>query len=307
MSSPAVRKAIADQTESIGDEMIDSAPAGDVRAGRPDRGARRAGSSASRRGRPRRPTRFGGRRVARRRRSALDALFATVVVSDRASPIVVARRHTSPAGSAPAWLADTLAATGWAIAQVVYFAGFWSGTGRTPGMHLMGVRVHGPDGRATRLRAGRSSGSSASGSRSRSRSSASCRRSPTGAAARCRTSSPGRRSTYDDRMLALSEDEDLIRCSSSGPTASSATGTSRPSRPTPGSAPTSARSAPTAPTTCSTTSARTAAANFQPRPDPSGAGLAAETTGLVNDPAGHASGGSRRTRAGRDPRVRPSG
>ena len=34
-----------------------------------------------------------------------------------------------------------LAASGWAIVQIVYFVGFWSVVGRTPAMHLMGLRM----------------------------------------------------------------------------------------------------------------------------------------------------------------------
>ena len=44
-------------------------------------------------------------------------------------------------GIHPRWLAGALAASGWAIVQIVYFAGFWSVVGRTPGMHLLGLRV----------------------------------------------------------------------------------------------------------------------------------------------------------------------
>src|SRR5262249_50952466 len=36
---------------------------------------------------------------------------------------------------------DTIAAAGWVIVQIVYFVGYWSTVGRTPGMHLMGLRL----------------------------------------------------------------------------------------------------------------------------------------------------------------------
>jgi len=46
----------------------------------------------------------------------------------------------------PAWLVGVLAAVGWALTGALYFAGFWSGTGQTPGMRLMHVRVLARDG-----------------------------------------------------------------------------------------------------------------------------------------------------------------
>jgi uncharacterized RDD family membrane protein YckC len=41
----------------------------------------------------------------------------------------------------PEWLVDTLAGSGFALVFVVYFAGFWSTAGQTPGMRLFGLRV----------------------------------------------------------------------------------------------------------------------------------------------------------------------
>ena len=46
----------------------------------------------------------------------------------------------------PAWLVGLILATGWSVLSVVYFAGFWSLVGQTPGMKLMRVRVRGPQG-----------------------------------------------------------------------------------------------------------------------------------------------------------------
>jgi uncharacterized RDD family membrane protein YckC len=39
------------------------------------------------------------------------------------------------------WLTGALAAAGWAVVVVAYFVLFWSTTGQTPGMRLMGLRV----------------------------------------------------------------------------------------------------------------------------------------------------------------------
>ncbi len=41
----------------------------------------------------------------------------------------------------PAWLVDTLAASGFALVAAVYFVGFWATAGQTPGMRLLGLRV----------------------------------------------------------------------------------------------------------------------------------------------------------------------
>jgi uncharacterized RDD family membrane protein YckC len=39
------------------------------------------------------------------------------------------------------WIAGTLAGAGWLLIGAVYFVAFWSGTGQTPGMRVMRVRV----------------------------------------------------------------------------------------------------------------------------------------------------------------------
>lgn len=41
----------------------------------------------------------------------------------------------------PSWLVDALAASGWLLIVLLYFVGFWSTLGQTPGMRLMGVGV----------------------------------------------------------------------------------------------------------------------------------------------------------------------
>ena len=43
-------------------------------------------------------------------------------------------------------LGRILAACAWAFTVATYFVLFWSTTGQTPGMRLLGLRVHGPDG-----------------------------------------------------------------------------------------------------------------------------------------------------------------
>jgi uncharacterized RDD family membrane protein YckC len=41
----------------------------------------------------------------------------------------------------PAWLAGVIAGAGWLLALTVYFVGFWTTAGQTPGMRLMRLRV----------------------------------------------------------------------------------------------------------------------------------------------------------------------
>jgi uncharacterized RDD family membrane protein YckC len=47
----------------------------------------------------------------------------------------------------PQWLVAVLAAAGWLLAVGLYFTVFWSTTGQTPGMRLMGLRVVAADGK----------------------------------------------------------------------------------------------------------------------------------------------------------------
>jgi uncharacterized RDD family membrane protein YckC len=47
----------------------------------------------------------------------------------------------------PTWLAATLGAIGSYVIAVAYLVLFWHGAGRTPGMHLLHLRVRRPDGR----------------------------------------------------------------------------------------------------------------------------------------------------------------
>jgi uncharacterized RDD family membrane protein YckC len=48
----------------------------------------------------------------------------------------------------PMWIVDALAGSGWVLVVAVYFVGFWSTTGQTPGMRTMGLRVAGASGDA---------------------------------------------------------------------------------------------------------------------------------------------------------------
>jgi uncharacterized RDD family membrane protein YckC len=51
----------------------------------------------------------------------------------------------------PEWLVVTLAAVSWAVVVGSYFTLFWTVTGQTPGMRVLGVRVYAPNGEPPRF------------------------------------------------------------------------------------------------------------------------------------------------------------
>ena len=130
---------------SIGDEMIESARATAIELDtRLERGAERASSGeAARADRAGTPVR--ARRWVRDPRSRADARRAAgpARLPDRRRRWSRWSRR-SRVGIHPTWLAATLAGAGWVIVQVAYFAGSWAAAGRTPGMHLLGLRVQRP-------------------------------------------------------------------------------------------------------------------------------------------------------------------
>jgi uncharacterized RDD family membrane protein YckC len=147
MSSPAVRDAIAQQTLTIGDEMIGSiretAIDLDTKLERaPRRLFRRTARGPVANSLPSAPNGgFATRGVA----LTLDALLAQLVYLIGAAMVALI---VSLVGEIhPSWIEGALAAAGWIVVQVAYFAGSWAAAGRTPGMHLLGLRVQGPNGR----------------------------------------------------------------------------------------------------------------------------------------------------------------
>jgi uncharacterized RDD family membrane protein YckC len=147
MSSPAVRSAIARQTETIGDEMVASLRGAttelDTKLERaPRRLFRRPARAPAAEDRPSAP--YGGF-ASRGIGLGIDVLLVHLVFLVGAAMVVL---FASLAGGIhPRWLAETLATVGWGAVQIAYFVGGWSTAGRTPGMHIMGVHVHGPGGR----------------------------------------------------------------------------------------------------------------------------------------------------------------
>ena len=143
ISSPAVRKAIAEQTQSVGDEMIDAMRRATFEVDdRIEGGVRHAVGRPPRTGET--TTRYGGL-ASRGAALALDALlvFGGYLVGAG----VVYLIGSLAGGIDRGWTRDSLAAAGWVLLQIVYFAGSWAAAGRTPGMHLLGIHVRAPDGR----------------------------------------------------------------------------------------------------------------------------------------------------------------
>jgi uncharacterized RDD family membrane protein YckC len=142
VSSPAVREALTAQTTSIGAEMVGSLRSTAVRADAAvERPVRRW---------LRRPARqFSGLEgsyagiATRGPALVLDTLLAQLVYLVVASTVGLVLSLT--VGVEQGWTYGILAAAGWLIVQGAYFVGFWSAAGRTPGMALMGLRLH--DGR----------------------------------------------------------------------------------------------------------------------------------------------------------------
>jgi len=138
LSSPAVQGALARQTATMGERIVDavraSAARGDAAV---DRVVRRRDGEAL----PGVCTRGLG--------LVVDALIVHLLFLTIVGTIALIASLT--VGVHHGWLAGTLGGVGWALVQVVYFAGSWAATSRTPGMALLGVRVCRPDGTAIGL------------------------------------------------------------------------------------------------------------------------------------------------------------
>jgi uncharacterized RDD family membrane protein YckC len=135
LTSPEFRHALQRQTAGFGSDIA-TATRGKARSAD---GAIEAGVHRwLRRPRPDVDVPYGGL-LTRGAALLLDAMFANIVVLIAGSLVSLV---ASLFGTLrPAWLVGALAASGWLLIVVVYFAGFWAIVGRTPGMWLMRVRV----------------------------------------------------------------------------------------------------------------------------------------------------------------------
>ncbi len=128
LSSPAVQGALARQTATMGERIVEavrtSASRGDVAV---DRAVRRRDGRAW----PGMCTRGLG--------LVVDALVVHVLFLTIVGTVALVASLT--VGVHHGWLAGTLGGAGWALVQVAYFAASWATADRTPGMALLGVRV----------------------------------------------------------------------------------------------------------------------------------------------------------------------
>ena len=130
LSSPEVRTAMAGQATGFADEL---AAAVRLRAKALDRRLQR---------RPAEPT-YGGL-ATRGLGLVVDAALAELGFLLVGASIALVLALAGGLGTS--WIDAALAAGGWLLAAAVYFVFFWSGTGQTPGMRIMRVRVTTPAG-----------------------------------------------------------------------------------------------------------------------------------------------------------------
>jgi uncharacterized RDD family membrane protein YckC len=136
VASPEVRAAVTEQTAGLFDELLAELRRG---TGRMDGGVEQA---------IRRPPRAAGNVyagvVTRAVALAVDAFLILAVFSVISG---FAALISSLVGTLrPTWLVDVLLGAGGGIVACGYLILFWSGAGRTPGMHLLRLRVRGPGG-----------------------------------------------------------------------------------------------------------------------------------------------------------------
>jgi uncharacterized RDD family membrane protein YckC len=134
LESPEVRRALTRQTAGFGAEI-----------GASVRGSGRRlddhVESAARRvvGRPPSATGGFGGVATRGLALAIDVLLAHAAFLVIAGSVALIASLAGDLRSG--WIAGSIASVGWLIVVLAYFVLFWSGTGQTPGMRLMRLRV----------------------------------------------------------------------------------------------------------------------------------------------------------------------
>src|SRR5262249_20608529 len=131
VSSPEVRKAIAEQSAGLAEDL-----AGDIRR----RSVELDGSIEARVRRHPSVGRSSFAGLATRGVAfAVDVLAIAAVFAVLAGLFALITNIVG--GLRPAWLAGAIAGGGWLIVGSAYLVFFWSEAGRTPGMHVMHLRV----------------------------------------------------------------------------------------------------------------------------------------------------------------------
>jgi uncharacterized RDD family membrane protein YckC len=141
VASKQLRRALAKQSTSLAGE---AAAAAHTRAVRFDAAAERWPRRWLRRPASAAATPYAGIGT-RGLALAIDAALTAVVVL--ALGALGAAVASLVGGLRPAWVAGLLLGAGWLVVEIVYFVGFWSTVGQTPGMRLMRLQVVGPSSR----------------------------------------------------------------------------------------------------------------------------------------------------------------
>ena len=135
-ATPAVRRAVARQSTSFAEDALAAlrrrARDVDVAIERPPRRWFRRPDAAV--GEIRYPG-LATRALA----FVVDAIVVSIAFLLAAAALGIVTALAGPLR--PAWLAGALVGCASLVVQVVYFAGFWSTLGQTPGMHLMRIRL----------------------------------------------------------------------------------------------------------------------------------------------------------------------
>jgi uncharacterized RDD family membrane protein YckC len=138
VASGAVRSALAEQTASMGNDLIETVRRKATHTDATlERGPRRWLGRAPRLEADA-PGGYAGI-MSRGLAFIVDALLIELVFLIAAGTVALIASLT--AGIGHGWFYGLLAAAGTLLVAAVYFVGFWSGVGRTPGMALMGLRV----------------------------------------------------------------------------------------------------------------------------------------------------------------------
>jgi uncharacterized RDD family membrane protein YckC len=140
LSSPALRDALTQQTSSYADQVVANLR---QRTHRADGAAERRPRAWTHREARTMPAPNGGL-VSRGIAFAIDLVLVSVIFVIGSALVGLA--SSAVGGFHPEWLAVALAGVSAVLLEIVYFAGFWSLAGQTPGMRLLGLRVLGPSG-----------------------------------------------------------------------------------------------------------------------------------------------------------------
>ena len=139
-SSPEVRTAIREQSIGMWEELAgDLSERGVESDSRIEHAVHRSATAASA---------FAGL-VTRGVGFALDVVLISVLLGI-ASGLVALVSYVFDLH--PGWVAGALLGAGAYLIAALYFVFFWSGAGRTPGMHVIGIRVRDPAGKPPSIR-----------------------------------------------------------------------------------------------------------------------------------------------------------